>query len=138
MEQRYVLGVVALLMVVVLGVGFVSAFGKGFGFRQDVTDEQREEMQENMEALQNAIDDEDYATWSSLMEEQIVKMQEQITEENFDELVAKNQEMKEKQEEMQQFREEFCEEHDCPEFEDGEVGFKHPRMGMGCKATSLE
>lgn len=133
MKQKYILGIVALSFVAILGVGMISAFGFGNGFfNQDLTDEEKAEMKSQREALQTAISDGDYETWKSLMEERIAKMQESLTEENFNKIVEQQQEMKEKQEEMKEKMEQFCEENDCPITEDGEFGFgEHRGLGGG-------
>ena len=58
MEQKYVLGIIALAMIAVLGISMVSAFGfgNGFGFMKgELTDEEKAEMQEQHEAVQTAI-----------------------------------------------------------------------------------
>ncbi|MFA7708270.1 MAG: hypothetical protein WCX73_04950, partial [Candidatus Pacearchaeota archaeon] len=44
--------------------------------------------------------DNDYSTWKSLIEEAIAKMQAQITEDNFNELVEQNSQIKSMQEEQ--------------------------------------
>jgi len=106
MKQKYVLGIVALSLVAILGVGMVSAFGFGNGFmNHDMTEEERTAMQEQQEAMQIAISYGDYATWKSLMEEKIAKMQSQITEENFNTIREQHQEMSEFRTAMQEARE---------------------------------
>jgi hypothetical protein len=87
MEQKYVLGIVALSMVALLGFGKVSAFG--FGNR--ISDEDRE-------TLKNAIESGDYETWRE------IKMS-QISEERFEEMKARYQEREEFREAMQEARE---------------------------------
>ncbi len=139
MKRKYILGIVALTMIAVLGVSMVSAFGWMNGFTGSAED--KAEMQEQMQAMQDAIENEDYDTWEALMEERIAKMQEQITEENFNEIVERYQEMKEKKEEMKESREEFCEEHDCPNFEEGEMNFRglgHFRFNRDCPSTESD
>ncbi|MBU0959287.1 MAG: hypothetical protein KKB31_05070, partial [Nanoarchaeota archaeon] len=84
----------------------VSAFGFGNGFmNHDMTEEERTAMQEQQEAMQIAISYGDYATWKSLMEEKIAKMQSQITEENFNTIREQHQEMSEFRTAMQEARE---------------------------------
>lgn len=110
MKGKYLMGMSAVFLIAILGVSVISAFG-GFmkPFEQD-----RESMQEEMQAIQGAIEDEDYESWKSLMEERIVKMQEQLTEENFEEIVSQYQEMQE----LKEFHNGFCDD-DCPVPEEG-------------------
>lgn len=74
MKQKQMLGIVALAMVALLGVGMVSAFG--FGNR--VSEEDRD-------ALENAIESGDYEAWRE------IKLS-QISEESFEEARAQYQE----------------------------------------------
>lgn len=120
MKNKVLMGTAAIFLLAVLGVGMVSAFGFGDGFMKPFSDGDREAMQEERDAMQNAIESEDYATWKSLMEAQIAKMQEQITEENFNEIV----EMHQKMAEMREARESFCDENDCPMPEGRGPGFR--------------
>jgi hypothetical protein len=97
MEQKYILGIIALSMIAIFGISMVSAFGFGKGFdflKPTLTDEERTQLQEQEQAIQTAVANNDYATWKSLVNEQIVKMQEQITEENFNKAVEQNEQMK--------------------------------------------
>lgn len=106
MKQKYILGIVALAMIAVLGVSMVAAHGFGeFGFAKYLSDEERAEMQEQQEAIQTAISEGDYATWKSLMEERISKIQSQITEENFNIIREQSQKMSEFKTAMQEARE---------------------------------
>ena len=90
MEQKYILGSIALAMVAVLGISMVSAFG-GLGFMNaGLSDEEKAEIQENKEAMKEVIENADYDAWVSLMNEKIAKMQAQITEENFNKIVEKH------------------------------------------------
>jgi hypothetical protein len=106
MKNKYTLGVFALALVAVLSVGFVAAspFGQGF-MNKDLTDQERAEFQEQKQAMQTAIANEDYETWKSLMQERIVEMQSQLTEENFNTLVQKHESMSEFRDAMQEARE---------------------------------
>jgi len=130
MEQKYVLGIVALSLVAILGVGMVSAFGFGNGFmNQDMTEEEKAEMQEQHEAMQNAIADGDYGTWKSLREDQIARMQSQITEENFNAIREQHQKMSEFRTAMQEAREsgDFSKVEELQE----EYGFEGKGFGKG-------
>lgn len=118
MEQKQFFGIAAVFLIAVLGVGAVSAFGFGDGFmKMELGDEDREEMQAQMDAIQTAIENRDYDAWKSLMEERIAKMQEQLTGENFEQIVEHHQQMSEMREAMDETRAEFCDENDCPDFE---------------------
>jgi hypothetical protein len=86
MEQKRVLGIFALSMVALLGIGMVSAFGFGNG----ISDEDRE-------ALENAIESGDYEAWRE------IKMS-QISEERFNEIQARHQERAEFRTAMQEAR----------------------------------
>ena len=136
MEQKYIVGMVALAMVAVLGISMVSAFGGfgGFGFAQILTDEEKAEMQEQHEAMQTAISEGDYTTWKSLMEERVAKMQSQITEENFNVVREQHQNMSEFRTAMQEAREsgDFSKVQELQE----EYGFEGKGFGKGMKAGS--
>lgn len=89
---------VALGLSVLLGVGFVAAYPsfkvKG---NAEVSDEEIAEMQEFHENIREAIENEDYASWKSLMESQ-------LTEENFSKMVEHHNAMQEKRDLMQRLR----------------------------------
>lgn len=108
MEQKYILGIVVLTIVAVLVISMVSAFGFGKGFRfmkSELTDEEKTRLQEQRDAMQKAIENKDYATWKSLMEEEIEKMKEQLTEENFNKIVEQHQQMTELRSAMKEAKE---------------------------------
>jgi len=106
MEQKYILGIVALTMVVILGISMISAFGFGKGFMNfNLTDEEKAEMQLQRQSIQTAIVENNYTAWKSLMEERIAKMQSQLTEENFNKIVEQNKNMSEFKTAMQEARE---------------------------------
>lgn len=131
-RTKTTLGILAIAMIALLGVSGIVAANGGFVFSKELTDEEKTEMQEQMDAMQTAIANMDYDAWKSLMEEKIAKMQEQITEENFNKIIEMHKQEEEKRAEMQAEREQFCEENDCPVFEDGEFpkDFKeHHRIG---------
>ena len=128
MEQKYVLGIVVLAMVAILGVGMVSAHGFGM-WKSDLSDEEKVEMQGQMEAMQTAIADGDYEAWESLMEDRIAKMQESLTEENFNKLTERHEQMSKFREAMQEAREsgDFSKIQELKE----EYGFEGKRFGKG-------
>ena len=106
MKQKYILGIVALSLVAVLGVSMISAFGFGKGgLNADLTDEEKAEIQEDRQTMRAAIENNDYSTWKTLMEERLAKMQEQITEENFNKLVERHSQMSEFRTALQEAKE---------------------------------
>ena len=133
MERKTILGVFALAIVAVLGVSMVAAHGLGgFGFAQNLTDEQKAEMQEQHQAMQDAISNGDFDSWKSLQEERIAKMQEQLTEENFNKIVERQGQMEEFRNAMQESRESG----DYSEIEklQEEYGFEGRGFGKGMKS----
>lgn len=126
--KKITLGVFVFSVIALLGVGMVAAFPFGFGkgqMAQDLTEEEQTEMKAFQDSLQTAIENEDFDSWKSLMESQ-------LTEENFNKMIEMRQQQEERHTGMQEFREEFCQEHDCPEFEEGEFPeFKGPRGMRG-------
>src|SRR3989339_211059 len=87
MTNKLILGSVALAIIALLGVSLISANGFGMGFmNQNLTDEEKADMKVNRDAIRTAIEEGDFATWKALMEEQIAKMQDSLTEENFQEI----------------------------------------------------
>jgi hypothetical protein len=101
-KNKYMMGIFALAIIAVLGVGIAvaSPLGKGFGLidNSDLSNAEKTAMQEQMQAIQTAVENEDFATWKSLMESQ-------LTEENFNKIVSANKKMSEAktiQEELKQ------------------------------------
>jgi hypothetical protein len=91
-KNKYMLGIFALAVIAVLGVGIAvaSPMEKGFGFvnNHNFTAAEKTALQTQMQEIQTAIDNKDFATWKSLMESQ-------LTEDNFNKLVDANQKMTE-------------------------------------------
>lgn len=88
-KNKYMFGIFALAIIAVLGVGVAvaSPLEKGFGFsNSNLTPAEKTAMQAQMQAIQTAIDNNDFATWKSLMESQ-------LTQDNFNKLVDANQKM---------------------------------------------
>ncbi len=132
MEQKYVLGILALAMVAILGVSMVSAFGFGNGFmNSELTEEEKAEMQEQKEVMKTAIENKDYGTWKSLMEDRLSEMQEKITEENFDELTQRHEKMSEFREAVKELKDsgDFSKE-DIQNLQE-EYGVEGKRFGKG-------
>lgn len=94
------LGIFTFAMMALIGFGMVSAHGFGM-WGHDLDEDQKAEMQENMDALRAAIEDGDYDAWESLMNEQIARMQENINEETFNEMVERHAEMSEMRENLE-------------------------------------
>jgi len=105
MKKQYLYGSVAFALIAILGISLVSAFGFGGMMNPNLTDEQRAEMQEHREAMQNAIESGDYESWKSLMEERVTKLQTRINEENFQKQVEMHEQRGQIRELMQQLKE---------------------------------
>lgn len=104
MEKKTATGIFALAIIALLGAsGFVAAAG-GFGFLNAFGEDQAA-MQAQHEAMQEAVSNGDFATWKTLQEQRIADMQAQITEENFNKLVERHNQMSEIRDEMQKARE---------------------------------
>jgi len=88
MKNKRMYGIVALATMALLLVGGVNAFGFGFGNSLDLSEEEQTEMQAFHDQVQNAIENEDFETWQTLMESQ-------LTEENFEKVVERHQVMSE-------------------------------------------
>jgi hypothetical protein len=74
MEKKNNQWIIAIALFVVLGIGMISAFGFEKIFipnNEDLTDEEKSAIQEQRDAILKAIEDNDYATWKSLMQEQL-------------------------------------------------------------------
>ena len=126
--KKITLGIFVFSVIALLGVGIVAALPFGFGkgaMSQELTEEEQIEMQSFHDSLQDAIDNEDFDAWKSLMESQ-------LTEENFNKMIEMQNYEEEQRSEMKQAREQFCEENNCPDLEDFEEGefpgnFENPR-----------
>lgn len=108
MEQKYMFGFFAVAIVAILGIGIVSAFGAGKagGFMSSsLTADEKAQFQEQRQAMQTAVENQDYSAWKALHEQRIASMQTQLTEENFNRIVERHAEMKEVREHMQEARE---------------------------------
>lgn len=91
MKGKYTFAVLSVLAIGILGVGMVSAFGLGNGFfNSNLTEDERLQLQEERDSVRAAIENSDYEAWKSLMEAQIVRMQESLTEENFQQIVERH------------------------------------------------
>lgn len=97
--KKITAGVLVFSIIALLGVSLVAAFPFGFGkgMNADLTEEEQEEAQAFHDALQQAIEDGDFEEWKSLMESQ-------LTEENFNLIVQRHQNMEENRAENEQIR----------------------------------
>lgn len=96
----------ALAMVSVLGVSMISAYGFGNGFMNgDFSDEDRETMQQEREAMHDAIVNGNYDSWAGIMQTRIGRMQNEITPENFNSVVERYDEMSQVHELREQLKE---------------------------------
>jgi len=92
MDKKYGIGAAAILATVVLGAGFVAAFPMGFmNPNKELTAGEIEAMHEQHQAVVEAIENEDYETWKSLMEKRIEEMKSELTEENFQAVVERHE-----------------------------------------------
>jgi len=101
MGNKYLLEIVALSVIVILGIGTVSAFSfedeflnfKGFfgsihlfGNSASLSEEDQEAINETISDIQQAIEDDDYDAWKSAMQD---LYDYQLTENYFNQLVEK-------------------------------------------------
>jgi len=106
MNKNQKIGIAVLLICGVLGAGFVSAFPMGFGgFNKDLTAEELQVLTEERQQLTQAIENGDYNTWKTLMEQKIEGMKAQLTEENFNLLVERHSQIQERNQLRQQIQE---------------------------------
>lgn len=127
--KKITAGVLALSIIALLGVSLVAAFPFGFGkgMNADLTEEQQLEAQAFHEALQQAIEDKDFAAWKELM-------LSQLTEENFNLLVERHQEMEENRAENQQIRSQIQDAMQSGDYETAQ----QLREQMGKSTTGLQ
>ena len=107
MDKKQKVTIAALLVFSVIGAGFVSAFPMGFGgfFNKDLTAEELEALTEERQQMTQAIENNDYTTWKTLMEERLDRMKAELTEENFNLLVERHNQMEERNQLREQIRE---------------------------------
>lgn len=83
MKKKQLIGSIAFVLLVVIGVSMVSAERlKTFDI----------DFSESKEAIRTAIMDQDYETWRDLKENKIEDMQNRLTREDFELLVARHEE----------------------------------------------
>jgi len=107
MERKQVLGISALFLIAVLGVGAVSAFGLGEGkfLNSDLTDAEKTALQAERDAMKEAIENEDYASWEALMQERLARFEDRINEEQFAKVVEKHEKMSDFRDEVEELKE---------------------------------
>ena len=129
MEKKYVITLGVIAVVAILGLSLANAFPFGNGFmKQDMSEDERAQFEEQRQSMHDAIQNKDYASWKALMEEQIAKMQADLTEENFNKFV----EMEQKQEGLRTAMEEARESGDFSRVQElrEESGMKGMGRGM--------
>lgn len=90
---------------------------KGERFRPEISEEQKAEMQERREALETAIENNNYDAWKEVMDQR-VDVTDVINEENFEQFAEMHQLMEEGEfEQAQEIRD--------------ELGLQAPHGGMG-------
>ncbi|PIN90283.1 hypothetical protein COU57_03860 [Candidatus Pacearchaeota archaeon CG10_big_fil_rev_8_21_14_0_10_32_14] len=124
-----VLGVTFILGVLLVSAISASGFGFGKGFNKNLTPEEQTALQEQHYAIRNAIEEEDFETWKTLMNERIELMQSEITQENFDAIIQQHQQMQEFHEAMQEVRE--TGDYSRVEHLQEEYGIEFPGKGYG-------
>jgi DNA-binding FadR family transcriptional regulator len=112
--KKITAGVLAFSIIAILGIGLIAAFPFGnFNLNKDLTEEEKTEMQEFNDAIQQAIEDGDFETWKSLMESQ-------LTEENFNALIERYNQMSEDKEANEEIREQIREAMQSGDYETAE------------------
>jgi hypothetical protein len=89
--KKSVLTVMAFAIIALLGLGTVSAFGMGGA----LSDEDKEFAKANREAIREAIEAGDYASWEGLMQERLAMLEDNINEETFNKMTAHHANMQE-------------------------------------------
>lgn len=110
--KKITAGVLAFSIIALLGVSLVAAFPFGFGqgMNQDLTEEEKAEAQAFHDELQQAIEDRDFETWKNLIISQ-------LTEDNFNALAERHQEMEENRAENQEIRNQIREARESGDYE---------------------
>jgi hypothetical protein len=116
--KKVTTGIFIFSIVAILGIGFVASFPFGNGqINQNLSDEEQSEMIAFHNSVQNAIENNDFDGWKSLMESR-------LTEENFNRIVEMHKERETNREEMQQ----FCGDNGCSNFGEGNFGMHRGMM----------
>ncbi|PIN88684.1 hypothetical protein COU61_03945 [Candidatus Pacearchaeota archaeon CG10_big_fil_rev_8_21_14_0_10_35_13] len=87
MKQNYVLGVLAISVIALLGIGLVSA-SNGFGIMSKFSGNSQNEAGDS---FRTAVENNDYDSWKSLMDERVSLMQAEINVDNFNAMVDQHE-----------------------------------------------
>jgi cysteinyl-tRNA synthetase len=105
MDNKQKVAIAALLVFSVLGAGFVSALSMSFGsFNKDLTAEELKTLTEERQQMTQAIENNDYSTWKTLMEKNLDRMKSKLTQENFNQIVENHNQMKQRSQLRQQIK----------------------------------
>jgi galactokinase/mevalonate kinase-like predicted kinase len=105
MDKKQKVTIASLLVFSALGAGFVSAFPMGFRvLNKELTSDELKTLTEERQQLTQAIENNDYNTWKTLMEQRIEKMKSELTEDNFKQVVDRYNQMKERSQLKQQIK----------------------------------
>ncbi len=85
MENKTLIGVIAIVSVAVLSISLVSAL-PFFELNKNLTDAEKQQIQQFRTDIQKAIENKDFNSWKSLMESQ-------LTQANFDKIVQRHDNM---------------------------------------------
>jgi Arc/MetJ-type ribon-helix-helix transcriptional regulator len=99
--NKTILVIAALSLISVLGISMVA----GFGFGGNLSDEEREERIFQREEIRKSVESGDFESWQELMNERIEHMKAGITQENFEALREKHQQIAGFREAVQKARE---------------------------------
>jgi hypothetical protein len=124
MKNKLTLGIMALGVIALLGIGLVSAFPM-MGGNWDITSEDKEDQEDFMNQIRESIEAENFAEWQTLM-------QSQITLENFNEHVERHSE----REELREQKEQCIEDPENCDFEGWEGKGKYYGEKEGCTGNS--
>ncbi|MFA5953354.1 MAG: hypothetical protein WC812_02055 [Candidatus Pacearchaeota archaeon] len=105
LKRKYFAWIFAVFAIALLSFGFVSAFGFSNGLMVGLSDQDKETLETQREAMQTAIENGDYETWETLMLEKIEMMKNEVNQENFQRLVEMNQNKEEFKSAMEEARE---------------------------------
>jgi len=94
-----VFGIIALLAV---SLAAAQMFGNGVFSGED-----KEAIKAEREAIKEAIENNDYDTWASIMQERAQRIQDSINEETFQQIRERHAEMEQFRAEMEDLREEY-------------------------------
>jgi len=105
MDKKQKITIASLLVFSALGAGFVSAFPMGFRvLNKELTSDELKTLTEERQQITQAIENNDYNTWETLMEQRIEKMKSELTQDNFKQVVDRYNQMKERSQLKQQIK----------------------------------